>query len=116
MTKLIGRDSRVESWYLTIIILLIAFALRVYRLDAQSIWWDEGHSIQMASAALTQIPTLPGMDVHPPGYFVFLHGWMALAGRSEFALRDLSVVFSMLTVALLIRFAQELAGRRAGSD
>jgi len=114
MTKLKRRTSRLESSYLTFVILLIAFALRVYRLDAQSIWWDEGHSIQMASAALTQIPTLPGMDVHPPGYFVFLHGWMALAGRSEFALRDLSVVFSMLTVALLIRFAQELAGRRAG--
>ena len=114
MTKLIGRDSRVESWYLTIIIVVIAFALRVYRLDAQSIWWDEGHSIQMSSAALSQIPTLPGMDVHPPGYFVLLHGWMALAGRSEFALRYLSVAFSMLTVALLIRFGQELAGRLTG--
>jgi len=114
MTKLKRRTSRLESSYLTFVILLIAFALRVYRLDAQSIWWDEGHSIQMASAALTQIPTLPGMDVHPPGYFVLLHGWMALAGRSEFALRYLSVAFSMLTVALLIRFGQELAGRPTG--
>jgi 4-amino-4-deoxy-L-arabinose transferase-like glycosyltransferase len=99
---------------LTYVILLIAFALRVYRLDLQSIWWDEGHSIQMASAALAQIPTLPGMDVHPPGYFVLLHVWMAVAGRSEFALRYSSVIFSMLTVALLVRFGRELGGRRVG--
>jgi mannosyltransferase len=101
-------------WFLTIVMFLLAFVLRVYRLDAQSIWWDEGHSIQMASAALVQIPTLPGMDVHPPGYFALLHQWMAAAGRSEFALRYLSVIFSMLTVALLMRFGRELGGRRVG--
>ena len=37
---------------------------------------------------------------------------MAIAGRSEFALRYLSVIFSMLTVALLGRFGRELGGRR----
>jgi mannosyltransferase len=95
-------------------ILLVAFVLRVYRLEAQSIWWDEGHSIQMASAPLAQIPTLPGMDVHPPGYFVLLHQWMAVAGRSEFALRYLSVAFSLLTVALLMRFGWALAARTGG--
>jgi hypothetical protein len=54
------------------------------------------------------------MDVHPPGYFVLLHVWMAVAGRSEFALRYLSVIFSMLTVALLMSFGRELGGRRVG--
>jgi mannosyltransferase len=101
--------------YLTFAILLAAFALRVYRLDAQSIWWDEGHSIEMASAPLAQIPTLPGMDVHPPGYFAMLHQWMAVAGRSEFALRYLSVVFSLLTVALAMRFARSLPGRSSAA-
>jgi mannosyltransferase len=99
------------------VIVLIAFAVRVYRLDAQSIWWDEGHSIQMASAPLAQIPTLPGMDVHPPGYFALLHAWMALTGRSEFGLRYLSVLFSSLTVALLMRYGRELSGLgRPGSS
>lgn len=106
--------GRLSFLYLIFAILLAAFALRVFRLEAQSIWWDEGHSIQMASAPLAQIPTLPGMDVHPPGYFVLLHQWMALAGRSEFALRYLSVVFSTLTVALLMRFGRALGGRHVG--
>lgn len=91
------------------IVLLVAFALRLYQLDSQSIWWDEGHSIEMASAPIASIPTLPGMDVHPPGYFVLLHQWLALAGRSEFGLRYLSVVFSVLTVALAVRFGRALS-------
>ncbi|MFQ5612753.1 MAG: glycosyltransferase family 39 protein [Anaerolineae bacterium] len=97
-------------------VLLLAFGLRLYRLGSQSIWWDEGHSIQMASAPISHIPTLPGMDVHPPGYFVLLHQWMALTGLSEFALRYLSVLFSLATVALAMRFGRVLQPGRARLD
>lgn len=95
-------------------ILLLAFTVRLYRLDFQSIWWDEGHSIAMASAPLLQISTLPGMDVHPPGFFAALHGWMALAGQSKFALRYFSLGFSLLTIALIIRFGRSLGGDWVG--
>jgi uncharacterized membrane protein len=88
-----------------LLILGLAFSLRLYHLDFQSIWWDEGHSIFVASQPIPQIPTLPAMDVHPPAYFMLLHLWLGLAGQSEFALRYLSVLFSVLTVALLWRFA-----------
>ena len=97
-----------------IVLMLAAFAVRIYRLGFQSIWWDEGHSIQMASAPIARIPTLPGMDVHPPGFFAMLHGWMAIAGRSEFSLRYLSLVFSVLTVALLVHFGRRMGGWRVG--
>ncbi len=92
-----------------VLILLLAFVVRIHHLDFQSIWWDEGHSIEMASAPLSQIATLPGMDVHPPGYFMLLHEWMIFAGPSEFALRFLSLLFSLLGMALLMRFAADLA-------
>lgn len=88
-----------------LLILWLAFGLRLYRLEAQSIWWDEGHSIFVAAHPLTEIPTLPAMDVHPPAYFALLHVWIALTGQSEFALRYLSVIFSLLSLALLWRFA-----------
>ena len=101
--------SRPSSRHLLFLVLLVAFALRVHQLAAASIWWDEGHSIEMASAPLAAIATLPGMDVHPPGYFMALHVWMALVGHHEFGLRYLSVVFSLLTVALLIRFGQAVS-------
>jgi uncharacterized membrane protein len=92
-----------------VLLLWLAFGLRLHRLDFQSIWWDEGHSIFVASHPLAQIPTLPAMDVHPPAYFWLLRLWLDIAGRSEFALRFLSVIFSLLTVALLWRFAAEIA-------
>jgi hypothetical protein len=92
----------------SIFVLWLALGLRLYQLDFQSMWWDEGHSIFVASHPIRQIPSLPAMDVHPPGYFSLLHLWMALGGRSEFALRYLSVLFSLLTVALLWRFAASL--------
>jgi hypothetical protein len=94
---------------LPLLILWLAFALRLYHLPFQSMWWDEGHSIFVASQPIPQIPSLPVMDVHPPAYFVLLHLWLALTGQSEFALRYLSVLFSLLTVALLWRFAASLS-------
>ncbi|RME79589.1 MAG: hypothetical protein D6784_00495, partial [Chloroflexi bacterium] len=99
---------------LLLLLLWLAFGLRLYRLDFQSIWWDEGHSIFVAQHPIAQIPALPAMDVHPPAYFALLHLWMGLAGESEFALRFLSTLFGLLTVALLARFAADIARRRRG--
>jgi mannosyltransferase len=101
---------KLRYWSTTpaLLVLLLAFGLRLYRLDFQSIWWDEGHSIFVAAHPIPQIPTLPAMDVHPPAYFALLHAWMAVAGTREFALRYLSVVFSLLTVALIWRFARSI--------
>ncbi|HKZ85076.1 MAG TPA: hypothetical protein VJ793_15605 [Anaerolineae bacterium] len=36
-------------------ILLLAFALRVYHLDAQSLWYDEGLSVYLAALLLTDL-------------------------------------------------------------
>ncbi|MBN1219131.1 MAG: glycosyltransferase family 39 protein [Anaerolineae bacterium] len=97
---------RRNGWAL--LVLGLAYILRLYHLDFQSIWWDEGHSIYVATHPVAQIPPLPAMDVHPPAYFTLLHLWLSLAGNSEFALRYLSVLFSLLTVALLWRFAASI--------
>jgi 4-amino-4-deoxy-L-arabinose transferase-like glycosyltransferase len=89
---------------LVIFILLCAFALRLYRLDFQDIWWDEGRNIDVASRSLAVIATAKEMDIHPPLYFYTFHLWMLGAGRSEFAVRFLSVFFSLLTIPLFYRF------------
>jgi mannosyltransferase len=90
---------------LLIFILLCAFALRLYRLDFQDIWWDEGRNIDVSSRSLAVIATAKEMDIHPPLYFYTLHLWMLGAGRSEFAVRFLSVFFSLLTIPLFYRFS-----------
>jgi hypothetical protein len=90
-------------------IVLLAFGLRVHHLGFQSLWSDEGISLQRASLPLAEM--LRTMPVeHAPGYFVALHFWIALAGSSDFALRLFSLIPSVLAVALGYRLARTLIG------
>ena len=98
-----------------LLLLLCAFALRLYRLDFQDIWWDEGRNIDVASRSLAVIATAKEMDIHPPLYFYTLHLWMLGAGRSEFAVRFLSVFFSLLTIPLFYRFGAAMGTHQASS-
>lgn len=79
-------------------ILLLAFALRIWAIDAQGIWGDEAFSIYTAAQPLSYVLS-GGADVHPPLYHVLLHFWLDLAGRSPLAVRFLSAWWSLLVVA-----------------
>ena len=94
-------------------VFLLAFALRLYHLDFQSLWSDEGISWLRAQQALG--PLLAEMPAeHAPLYFVLLHGWMNLTGQSDFALRFLSLLFSVLTVSLGYALGRDLFSNRIG--
>jgi mannosyltransferase len=92
---------------------LLAFALRVYQLPAQSLWYDEGVSWYMTRMPLPALTVWTANDIQPPLYYYLLWLWVRLAGTSEFALRFPSVVFGALTVPLLWVAARRLLGRRA---
>ncbi|MDW8069818.1 MAG: hypothetical protein RML46_13050, partial [Anaerolineae bacterium] len=49
--------------------LLVAFALRVYRLGDQNIWWDEGLAIWAVRHHFLETTLWTAGDVHPPLYF-----------------------------------------------
>lgn len=90
-----------------ILVLLLAFALRLYHLDFQSLEGDEGISLQRSSQPFEQM--IERMPVeHVPGYFVLLFGWLRVAGESDFALRYLSVLPSVAAVALIYRWAASM--------
>ncbi len=106
-----GRAENLPARLAILAILLLAFALRAYHLDFQSLWSDEGISLLRASQPLPDL--LQTMPVeHTPGYFVLLHGWLALAGSSDVALRWLSLLPSVGTVALIFRLALALGPLR----
>lgn len=91
-----------------LLILLLAFGLRVAYLDGQSLWSDEFLSLDRSRVAfgdlLGQLPV-----EHVPLYFWSLRAWTLIAGDTDFALRFVSVVWSTLAVALLYRLAARLA-------
>jgi len=103
-----GRRKQVlDRW--SLLLVLLAFGLRTWGLDAQSLWWDEGFSLHLAGQGLRQI--IYG-DFHPPLYHLLLAGWIRIAGASDFAARFLSVLIGTLMVPLAYRLAAHLFDRR----
>lgn len=89
-----------------IALLLAAFGLRIFRLDAQSLWWDEGISLHLAASSLAEIFVNRAANTHPPLYFMALKGWVALVGVTPFAARYLSVLASLLQVTAVYAAAR----------
>ena len=101
----ISRDGT-TFWFLAILVL--AFLLRVYDLSGESIWIDEGRSIDVARMSIPDLITENSLDNHPPLYSILLHYWMLLFGDSEFSTRFLSVLFSVLSLLVLYQIATTL--------
>lgn len=108
-----AQDATRNTQYLVLIIALtlLAFALRIYRLDHQSLWYDEGFSVWLAGQDLAAITT---GDFNPPLYVYVLHFWSQLAGTGEFAVRFLSLFFSVLLIPLVFRIGANVFDRQAG--
>ncbi len=98
-----------------LLLILAAFALRVLRLDAQSLWYDEGVTAAIAQRGLSELTRWTANDIQPPLYYYMMAGWGALAGWSEWALRFPSVFFGLLLIPLLALVAWRLTALRAAA-
>ncbi len=96
------RLSPLARWAL-LGLLLLAFALRTRALGEQELRFDEVASFFIANRGPLELLTYVrgAIREHPPLYYALLSLWMPLAGRSEFAIRFLSVVVGMVTVAAI---------------
>jgi mannosyltransferase len=94
--------------------LLLATGLRFYRLAGQSLWSDEGNSVMLAQAGLREIAARTAWDIHPPLYYWLLHSWIRVFGQSEVAVRSLSVVFGVLSVAVIHRLGARFFSKQVG--
>ncbi|MDO8691203.1 MAG: glycosyltransferase family 39 protein, partial [Dehalococcoidia bacterium] len=110
-----GPGRRPFPFVLGIILLtLLAFFLRAYRIDWQSLWVDENFTVILSAKDLASITQITSGDVHPPLYYYLVHFWLQLTGQSEFSLRFLSLVFSLLFVPLVFKLGSQLVNRRVG--
>ena len=107
----IGRwTSDVGHWTL----LLLAWALCLYHLGAQSFWYDEGYCAYVATFSPLQIIRWTAREFTPPLYHSLLALWLPLAGWTEFAARFLSTWMNVLMTAGMVRLGRELHSRTAG--
>jgi len=105
--------SRRQRWLLTGT-LLLAFGLRLIRLGADSLWYDETVSAFLSSQSLTAMWAHTAGDIHPPLYYALLHFWTQAAGRSEFAYAFFSVGFGILLLPLIAQLGRRLYGANIG--
>ncbi len=96
------------------LILLLAAGLRFHRIDAQSLWYDEGNSARIAERSIQLIVEGAAGDIHPPLYYLLLSLWRGMFGAGETALRGLSAVLGIGLVALAWGLGRCLFGIRAG--
>lgn len=108
-----GRDprrlaSRLVPW-VAVGLLFVGFLLRTHGLATQELTFDEVASVFVAGRGpLGLLNYVRGaIREHPPFYYLFLWLWMPLVGRSEFAVRFLSVIIGMMTVAAVYRMLRE---------
>nr|MBA3875088.1 glycosyltransferase family 39 protein [Anaerolineae bacterium] len=98
----------------SVLIILLAAALRFHNLSAQSLWNDEGNAYVQATRNFADIASNAARDIHPPGYYWLLAVWHDLAGSSEVALRAFSTLASILSVAFTFAIGKRLFNPVAG--
>ncbi len=77
-------------------------------------WFDETYSLALARQPLGDLISIAAADVHPPLYYLLLHGVYLLAGESVAAYRLFSVAGAVATAALGLTHVRRDFGARAG--
>jgi len=105
-----GMSNRSLTRITHLAVLLLAFALRVYRLGYQELRGDEvfGYFFSLRPVDDIVRATIELHEPHPVASYFVEKAWLGVAGQSEFALRFVSVWFSLLAVALLYRLGRRL--------
>ncbi len=107
--------TRFRYTALLLLLILAAFAVRALSLVAQPLWRDEVDALRFATVPWSEMFvsfTRPGWN--GPLYYFLLRGWVALAGRSEYALRFFSLALGVLCVPLIYALGRRLFDRPVG--
>ncbi len=98
------QNSRSLTRFLPALIVVIAAALRLFRLGSQSFWVDEFFTLQNVAVAPGSITaTALAVNNAPPLYFFLVWPFRALLGEAEWVLRLPSALCGILAVPLLYR-------------
>lgn len=84
-------------------------AVRLWRLTASCLWFDEIFSVHAAEHSWTSILGFIAQDlIHPPLFYLFLKVWIAIGGEGVLWLRLLPVIFSVTALIPFLLLMREL--------
>ncbi len=98
-------------WLPPLVLCVLAAGVRFFRIDAQSLWYDEGISAFQLTRSFAEILRAAALDTHPPLYYWTLKAWSEVFGASELGLRSLSAVSGVAAVGLTWLIGRKLFGR-----
>lgn len=99
-----------------LLLILVAWVLRVTTLTLQSMWIDEVMALYFTRGTFVEtLHTIVRPEHNGPLFYLILFWWRHLVGDSDFAIRYLSAIFSTLTLPLMYRLARELFTRRTAA-
>jgi len=90
----------------------LGFALRLYQLDFQPLWGDEGWSFYFATQSWSQLIALTAIDIHPPLYYLLLKFWLQISDISPEMGRFLSVMSGTLLIPVVFNLGKQLCNNK----
>ena len=100
--------------YLCVLILLLAFAVRLWDLNARSLWFDEAFEYWSAQVPLWSLPRTVTTALQPPLYTFVLHLWLKVSIEPLW-LRFLSVGLGLLALSGTMALAYRVSGGTAAA-
>lgn len=102
---------KLKEWHIILGLLLLQLLLCVPVLELFPIALDEPFTFFHAQLPLSDLLTEIGKGNNSPLHFVLLHFWIEWFGNSPFAIRMLSVLFSLILIAVLYLLARKITNR-----
>lgn len=98
-----------------ILVLILAFVIRLIGIASRPIWYDEAFSVLFSEKGLaamlygTLAPSGAGSaDIHPLGYYTLLWLWMKVFGQTLLAVRSLSALAGLGVILLVYILGRDL--------
>ena len=100
--------------WMSVAAVMLAFALRVWRVDDQSLRGDEAFDVAFVQRSVSDVlRELRISQPYPPAFYLFFKMWVRLVGRSEFALRFPALWCGTAMVPLAYALSRLWCGERA---
>ena len=116
------RGSCLLIFVICYLIFVLALALRLYQLGADSLWEDEIFTATQSPLAVDELLDWTGGDIHPPGYYLIVGrladwlgwGYGAPSSLTDWLWRFPSVLAGTLAVAVTYRLGADWLGKWTG--
>ena len=100
-----------------VLLIVLLVVVRAYRLDTQSVWWDDYNGLVGLRASDLRSSLELARGVNPdavPLYYIVQYGFSRVLGTSPVVIRALSILFAVLTLPLVYLLGRDIYGKTAG--